>query len=465
MKKLFLSFLFVIILPLSLFFSACDPTGILENNENSSEIIQISGIQLAGKDTISSDNAPTDTPSVNNPEIIEPNYNVDFYQIYQSACESGEFTGTYLEFIEEFFGISAEETNSVQYAANIGLLSAVSVYSTFSRTYEDNFGNIQTQNYSSAGAGVIYRLDKTTGSAYIITNYHVVYDLNCDNTDKISSDINVYLYGGEYAELAIPATYLGGSMTYDIAVLEVRSNVDLMLSYARPADFADSNKTAVGTTAIAIGNPNSEGISATQGIVCVDSEDIYMQAVDNSGEIQMRVMRIDTPVNSGNSGGGLYNSAGELIGIVNAKKTDTKIENISYAIPSNIAKYVADNIIDNCANSTNKNVLKCMLGVGLSITHSSSVYDDQTKTTHVVEEVIISSITLGGLAYGVLETGMIVKSISNGLETVIVDRVYKMVDFMLACRVGDEITVSVVHNGEDKELQLTLSEDCMTLIP
>ena len=462
MKKLLVTLSLAIILPITFLFSACDPTSILNQNTPEGEKVQLSGVQSLNP-TPSEPVAP-ERPSTNLPPIVEPTYDVDFYQIYKSAYDNGEFTGSYLEFIEKYFGVSTKESSSVQYATNIGLLSAVSVYSAFTTTFEDPLGNTQTQNYSSAGAGVIYTLNKEEGSAYIITNYHVVYDINSDTEDKISDDINVYLYGGEYAELAIPATYVGGSMVYDIAVLEVRESLTLVSSHARSADFANSDETPVGSTAIAIGNPEANGIAATQGIVCVDSEDIIMTTVDKVSEVQMRVMRIDTAVNSGNSGGGLYNCEGKLIGIVNAKKNNTEIENISYAIPSNIAKNVADNIIDNCANSENKQVLKCMLGVGITVASSSSVYDTETKTTRIKEEVLISTITVGSLADQVLSTGMIVTAISKGETRVEVDRTYKLVDFMLTGRVGDTITIEVVDNGEEKSFDITLTDSSITKI-
>ena len=104
------------------------------------------------------------------------------------------------------------------------VLSTVSIYCNFVRNQYWGSAVIGTENATSGGSGVIYQLDKVTGSAYIITNYHVVYDAYCNTANKISGDISVYLYGKEATKYAIPATYVGGSMNYDLAVLKKSSS-------------------------------------------------------------------------------------------------------------------------------------------------------------------------------------------------------------------------------------------------
>ena len=81
-----------------------------------------------------------------------------------------------------------------------------------------------------------------------------------------------------------------------------------------------------------------------------------MTAADNRTEVSFRVMRVDAPVNSGNSGGGLFDGQGKLIGIVNAKIVDEGVENIGYAIPSNVAVSIANNIIDYCYRTDTERV-------------------------------------------------------------------------------------------------------------
>ena len=94
---------------------------------------------------------------------------------------------------------------------------------------------------TSAGSGVIYSIDKEKGDAYIITNCHVIYG----NNKTPSKDIKVYLYGMELASYAIPATYLGGSVTYDIAVIKITNSEVLKNSYATAIEFESSDNVRV----------------------------------------------------------------------------------------------------------------------------------------------------------------------------------------------------------------------------
>lgn len=361
--------------------------------------------------------------------------------------------------------ITGGDTSVSLLAANKGLLSAVSVYCNFTLEQSRGWGpNASTyeQHAQSAGSGIVYKLDKTTGDAYVITNYHVVYNSQANTKNHISNEINLYLYGKELSAYAIPATYIGGSMLYDIAVLKVEGSDVLRTSNVRAANFADSNDVSVLDTAIVIGNPEANGISATVGHVNVQSEYIQMKAADDSTTISMRVMRIDAAVNSGNSGGGLFNDKGEIIGIVNAKMSDSSIDNIGYAIPSNIAKYVADNIIDYCDGKDNENVYRCLLGISVEAAESDAVYDTETGKIHIVEKVAVAEITSGSLAAGVLQVGDVIHSITIGGETYEVTRIYHIVDIMLNARVGDTVTISYTRGATDATATITITESSLT---
>ena len=190
--------------------------------------------------------------------------------------------------------ITGDNNDNITYATASGLRSAVSIYCTFETTYGGtNPWNPtpSTQTYYTTGSGVIYKLE-SDGSAFIVTNYHVVYDSNSNTDNHISDKIYIYLYGLESEAYAIPATYVGGSANYDIAVLRVDKN-DILLDAietgaATAVTVANSDELTPGMTTIAIGNPSSSdadlgGISVTKGIVSVDSEYITMSAIDNSG--------------------------------------------------------------------------------------------------------------------------------------------------------------------------------------
>ena len=365
-----------------------------------------------------------------------------------------------------------EGTNSnVAYATSSGLRSAVSVYCTFEATYGgSNPWNPRpsTQTYYSAGSGVIYKLEDD-GSAFIITNHHVVYDSDSSSQNHISQKIYVYLYGLESEEYAIPATYVGGSANYDIAVLRVDKNEVLKNATESGAAAAvtvgNSDNVAPGQTTIAIGNPSStglQGLSVTKGIVSVDSEYITMTASDNSGQVSFRVIRTDAPVNSGNSGGGMFNEKGELIGIVNAKISSTDIESIGYAIPSNVARAVADNIIDYCYGYSCESVMRGLLGITVSTKSLSTAYDSQTGLFIRNEEIMVYEVNEGGLGESILKKNDVIKAITIGNKTTEVTRQYHLIDSMLDVREGDTVSLLVVRNGTEITVSVTITADCLT---
>lgn len=363
------------------------------------------------------------------------------------------------------------DSGDLSFAASKGLRSAVSVYCTFTATV----GGIwpwnpypTEQTYYSAGSGVIYQLDKD-GNAFIITNYHVVFDADSDTENHISDKIFVYLYGRESEEYAIEATYVGGSSNYDIAVLRVNKSNVLASAYASgaasPVNIANSDEISAGNIAIAIGNPSASdvsGISVTQGIVSVDSEYITMTGADEMSQVTYRVIRVDTPINSGNSGGGLFDSQGNLIGIVNAKIASSNIENIGYAIPSNIVRAVADNVIDYCYNASNESVMRCILGITIQVSSLDTFYDSQSGLFHRIEQISISEITTNSLADGKLKVNDVIKSIKIGEKTVEITRQHHLIDAMLDARVGDEVIFTVERDGEELTVSITIVEGCLT---
>ena len=337
------------------------------------------------------------------------------------------------------------------------LRSSVSVFCTF--VQEGRRGG--SYPYYSAGSGVIYQLDKERGDAFIITNFHVVYDDDSRQENGIAETISVYLYGSEYSGLELEATYVGGSMYYDIAVLRVEGSEVLKQSDALAVSVADSDAVQVGSTAIAIGNAEGSGISVTSGVVSVDSEYITMTASDGVTEVDYRVMRVDTAVNSGNSGGGLFDSQGQLIGIVNAKTVEDGVENIGYALPSSVVVGVAENIIDYCYGTECESVMRAMMGITVTTTDSRAVYDAETGLVNIVETVAVYEVSQGQLGQ-VFQPEDVLLSITIGGQTTDITRQYQLIDRMLSARVGDTVTFTVLRGSEEVELNITVTEDCLT---
>ena len=164
---------------------------------------------------------------------------------------------------------------------------------------------VTTATTSGAGSGVIY-----DPNGYIVTNYHVAND-TCKT-------ITVQLYDGSTYE----GQYIYGDELADLAVVKInKTGCDY-------ATFGDSSRMTYGDAVVAIGNPLGYGLSVTTGVVSRPSESVTF---DNA---TMTLLRTDAAVNSGNSGGGLFNLNGELIGIVNAKIAANTVDNVGYAIPS-----------------------------------------------------------------------------------------------------------------------------------
>ena len=344
--------------------------------------------------------------------------------------------------------------SDVSFAAAQGLRSAVSVICSF------NGGSS-----GSAGSGVIYKLEAESGSAFIITNYHVVYNSASKTANRISDDINVLLFGLEYEEYAIPATYVGGSANYDIAILRVDNSELLKASAengsAKEITISNSDFVAAGQTAIAIGNPEADGISVTTGIVSVDSEHITMNAINGLGSVEMRVIRIDTAVNSGNSGGGLFNARGELIGIVNAKIKSEDVENIGYAIPSNVARAIADNIIDYCYEKECETVMRGMLGVTISMDSITTDYDEELGMIVITQKIKVVSVNQGGLAEEILMPDDIISAISINGDLTTITRQHHVIDAMLDVREGDKVEMTILRAGEEMTVETIITEDCL----
>ena len=413
--------------------------------------------------------------------------------LYDEAVERG-YAGTYFDFLREYLNV----TNTNKVASN-AVFASVSVYCGFDIPYT----NFSTQGYQSgtqvgysAGSGIIYSLNKDEGSAYIVTNYHLVYNAESTQDKGISDNILVYLYGSEvignelyteeyvtqnritgapdYRGMGINATYVGGSQNYDIAVLYVENSDILKNSNATAVEFADSNAIAAGQVAYAIGNAESKGISVTKGVVSVDSENLRLTVADNGEYTSFRVIRVDAAINLGNSGGGVFDDEGKMIGIVNAKTNVYVAENIGYALPSNVVKYIVQNILDYKDTATkNADVRKCMLGIAISSRESSAVLDDATGKVRLVEKVMVNEITENGLAKGKLEAGDILVSAkihhvgdAEGVyEEYAITRSFIIVDLMLTMRVGDTLEMTYDRPTEDGvvrgTVEFVMTEECI----
>ena len=259
----------------------------------------------------------------------------DIYEQYKLA--TGD-TLTYEEFIDKYLDVTVAQDNS-EVISSV-LRSTAAVYTEFYETQSSfPMGGSLSGTAVYTGSAVIYKIEGD--HTWFITNYHVVYSENANEDNltysrsgaddqHIARRIILYLYGSEgtpakksgetndytaydYGKYAIECEYAGGSEQNDLALLKAKTaDVKAINSDVCEVSFAEGYD--VGDTAIVIGNTGGDGISVTEGIVSVHSENIYLEI---SGEKTVhRSMRVDAAMYGGNSGGGCFNVYGQLIGVL-----------------------------------------------------------------------------------------------------------------------------------------------------
>ncbi len=385
---------------------------------------------------------------------------LDIMDIYEAAIADGAYTGDgdFLSFLTEYLKLDPEEVAAAILESQMKDTSSIVALPLLSSVVIECSSSSLSGRTAAAGSGVLLSIEKNTGDAYILTNYHVVMQENKANS-AVHSAIHVYLYGDDNsAENLINARYIGGSYTYDLAVLRVRGSERIKKSSVVPVSIADSNSVVAGADAIAIGNGAGLGISVTRGIVSIESMQVKLHA--NSADTQ-RLIQIDTPVNEGNSGGGLFNAEGKLIGIVSAKLDEESVENIGYAIPSNIAVRAAMRIIKDfeATGSANSSLiipvdLKYLhLGVTIHTEDAHAEYDMERDVTYITEKVKVDTVALNSVAKSMgIRSGDIIKSIQVDDTLISVTRDFTVRDALMLCNSGSSLTITVMRNNTEQTL-------------
>ena len=388
--------------------------------------------------------------------------------LFQFAVSKGLYENTeegFKQFLKDYgSNIITEDESSIQKSVAECINEVVSIYCPVD-------GGVQL------GAGVCYKMDRTNKVAYFITNYHVV-SVEANGTVAPATTIKIYTYGNEtlllnngvadYGSGAIDATYVGGSAGYDLAVIKVEGDAFAKLSSSpiREVKFADTNNIQPGSSAIAIGNPMGEGISVTSGVVSVDSEYVIISYAGYSRRI--RTIRVDTSINAGNSGGGVFNNKGELIGIANSKYSTSSYENVANAIPASNVKAVCENIIYFHEQKLQTDELDKTVGVhkfivGFSSTmgEKSNSYDEVTNTNNRTEQIVVVEIVEGykaseiGMQVGDIVLGVNITRVGGEVEKVRFSKMFEMLDTMLTVRPGDKVQLVVSREVEEDGSMVT----------
>ena len=305
------------------------------------------------------------------------------------------------------------------YAANVSSTVGITTSVT------TNFWGYQTTSAAS-GSGFIISAD-----GYVLTNYHVI---------ESSDSISVSLYDGSVYDAAL----IGYDESNDIAVLKIEAE-DLS-----PVILGDSDNLNVGDTVVAIGNPLGElTFSLTAGLVSAMDREVTF-----SNSITMDLIQTDCAINSGNSGGALFNLYGEVIGITNAKyssssSSEASIDNIGFAIPINDIRNIVESIIEKGYIS------KPYMGVSISDVST------EAQAYGIPVGAAIQSVTAEGPAEKAgLQAGDVITS-ANGTP---ISGSSELVDLVGSLSVGDKLVVTVYRQGQTMEVTVVIEEQIQSAL-
>lgn len=286
--------------------------------------------------------------------------------------------------------------------------------------------DVATSDGSAKGSGAII-----SDKGYIVTNNHVI---------SGAKQIQVTLANGTIYSAQI----VGTDTTTDLAVIKL----DNPPSNLKAAEFADSDNLAVGESVMAIGNPLGYDDTATVGIVSALNRPVTVSD-DNNNDIVTNAVQIDAAVNPGNSGGPTFNAAGQVIGINSSIASTTTSSGtagsigIGFAIPSNLVKRVANEIID---NGTVQHV-----ALGVTIKSSTVEADGVTRGCTQVQSVVDNSpAAKAGVKAGDSIVAFNGKAVNNN---------YSLLGYVRASAMNDKVTLTVVRDGNTMELDVTLDQE------
>ena len=306
------------------------------------------------------------------------------------------------------------------YAANVN--STVGITTSITT----NYWGFQTTSAAS-GSGFVL-----TEDGYILTNYHVV---------ESSNSITVAMYNGDTYDAAL----VGYDESNDVAVLKVDAKG------LSPVVLGDSDNLNVGDSVVAIGNPLGElTFSLTAGLVSAKDREITL-----SNSLTMDLIQTDCAINSGNSGGALFNLYGEVIGITNAKysssssSSSASIDNIGFAIPINHVLSIVQSIIEKGYIS------KPYVGVSVSDVNR------QTQLYGIPAGAAIQSVTEDSpAAQAGLQAGDVITGV-NGTEITGSSDLVRLVG---DAAVGDTLSMTVYRQGTTLELTVTVGEQIQSAL-
>lgn len=298
--------------------------------------------------------------------------------------------------------------------------------------------NLKGGELQATGTGFIFK--KSDNKYYVMTNYHVI---------NGASSVKIQLTNNKELNVEV----LGGDSYSDIAILAFESKDDYSI-----AEIGSSTDARVGDTTFAVGAPVDSATyswSVTRGIVSGKDRMVKVttDSQTSSSDYIMKVLQTDAAINSGNSGGPLCNSNGQVIGITNMKlvsNSTSNIEGMGFAIPIEDAIDFANKIING------EDITRPTLGVSmLDISSTGLAYYNISVPDNVTNGVVIMSVSKGSAAEeGGLKKGDVILEIDNVKVTSSALLKYELYRH----NIGDEITLKINRNGFEKTLKIKLTK-------
>ena len=307
------------------------------------------------------------------------------------------------------------------YAAQKALPSMVSI----TVEYDVNYMGMK-KSAAGAGSGVVISDD-----GYILTNNHVISSSDSSSFYQVSDakSVKVKIYGDE---TEYTAEIIGTDSQTDLAVLKIDK------TGLTAAEFGDSSSVQIGEFVLAIGNPYNLDYSVTAGII---------SALDRKMTVEnttYKVIQADCAINSGNSGGALVNSKGQVIGITTLKLSGTGIEGVSFAIPINDTISIYQTLIEK------GKVSRPFVGIsGLDIDEATAIRNGLTKGIYVDSVVSGSAAEEAGIKSGDVIVSFDGKSISTMDE---------LNEIKNTKNIGDKVEIEFYRKNELKTVTITLGE-------
>jgi len=285
----------------------------------------------------------------------------------------------------------------------------------------------------ATGTGFIYKHSNDT--YYILTNHHVIED---------GDQIKIVLTNGDEVEVKVE----GGDEFSDIAVLSYKTDKELKVS-----SIGSSTNARVGDTVFAIGAPLDSSVyswTVTRGVLSGKDREVSISlGGSQTSDWIMQVLQTDAAINSGNSGGPLCNSNGEVIGITNMKLVTSGVEGMGFAIPIEEASTFADKIING------ESVARPYLGVAMyDVSNSYYAYAFKNSSTNLTDGVGISEVVKDSPAEKAgLKAGDTIIGIDNDTIKDTATLRYKLYKH----KEGDVVKITYVRNNKTLTTKVTLT--------